>query len=108
MNNSEIQQFINANQIYGEDLEEEVLLKILLQCSYALDYLHKKQLAYGIKLTDIFIDNDRNIKIDIFNYQNYNKNYNFKDDILFLGKIFHKICFDEKEYNCPKKIYSKN
>ena len=107
MNNCAIKNFIDTNKLYEYDIEEEILLKILLQCSSALVYLHKNQFPYWIKLTNIFMDNDRNIKIGLFNEKNnINFNYNPKDDILYLGNIFHTICFEKEK--CPKKIYSKD
>lgn len=109
MNNSDINNFIETNKVFNFEPEEEILLKILLQCLSALVYLHSQNnlAESGIKLSNIFMDNEQNIKIGVFNlFSNvYSYNYDFKNDIYFLGSFFERICFLENQGG-PKKIYS--
>ena len=110
MNNSDIENFIKINKILNFEPEEQTLLKILLQCSSALVYLHNQNnlVKSGIKSSNVFImDNDQNIKIGVFNlFSNKDAyNYDFKNDIYFLGNYFKNICFLENQGG-PKQFYS--
>ena len=109
MNNSDIENFINVNKLYEYDPEEEIILKIILQCATALTSCNQKIENKGIfRLSNILMDNDQNIKISLFNTK-MNDNYSFKDDINYLGDLFHQICFvKERERFCPKEKYSKD
>ena len=104
MNNSDLNSFIRAHQILGKNVKEEEIWNILLQCLSGLAYLHQKDLAYlAIKSTNIFLNNEQNVKIGLL-YDTpklEDKNKNKKTDILFVGKYFYKMCyarhFDEKD-----------
>ena len=98
MNNYDIKEFIKTHQILDKDIKEEEIWNILLQCSSALDYLHKKSLEYyDIKFNNIFLNDEQNAKIGLLgdlSAQNQS-NYNPKDDIYELGKIFNNMIFSE-------------
>ena len=99
MNNSDIKNFINIHETYNISIKEENIWNILLQCSLGLIYLHKQNLAnLGIKLTNIFMNDEQNVKIGIFKTLDNNQNIysDIKDDILILGNYFYPICFSEK------------
>ena len=102
MNNSDLQSFIKAHQILEKLIKEEVIWNILLQCLSGLDYLHKENLGHlAIKLTNIFLNNEQNVKIGLF-YKTPkldDKNYDIKKDILNLGLFFYKMCFSSELIN---------
>jgi hypothetical protein len=80
----------------NQKIKEEEIWNILLQCTSALDYLHKKNLSsFGIRFTDIFMNNEQNAKISVFSEPptDRDKNYNLSDDILLLGRYFYKMIF---------------
>ena len=96
MNNDDIFGFIKAHQILNKRIKEEEIWNILLQCSSALDYLHNQNL--GFKLTNIFMNNEQNAKIAVFNdFSDYNQNYNPNYDIFILGKYFYVMCFSQEK-----------
>ena len=117
MNNSDIIGFIQARKILNEKISEEEIWNILLQCLSGLDYLHSQKFEnLGIKLTNIFMNNEQNIKIGAFNeIVGDNINVDPTDDIYFLGKFFYAMMnlqkMDEKtiseKKNISKITYSK-
>ena len=107
---SNINDFIRANKVYNEIIKEEIIWKILIQCLSGLQYLHKQNVAHlGIKLTNIFINNEQITKIGIFNFfpKKEDINYNIKNDINFLGQYFYEICFNIEQNKVTKAKYSK-
>ena len=99
MNNSDIIGFIQAHKILNENISEEVIWNILLQCLSALDYLHKQNLEnIGLKLTHIFMNNEQNAKIGVFNDMScMKKNINEREDIYILGKYFYLMMNSAKD-----------
>jgi len=99
MNNSDINGFIKAHQILNEDIKEEEIWNILLQCISALDYLHQKNIGvYGIKFNSILMNNEQNAKIDVFIDQlkeDESQSYDNKYDIQKLGKYFNIMIFSQ-------------
>ena len=98
MNNSDINGYIKAHQILNEDIKEEEIWNILLQCISALDYLHQKNLGiYGIKFNSILMNNEQNAKIDVFidQLKEESQNYDNKYDIQKLGKFFNIMIFSQ-------------
>ena len=96
MNNDNINNFIKAHYKVNQPIKEEEIWNILLQCTSALDYLHKKKLSsFGFRFTDIFMNNEQNAKISVFSEPptDRDKNYNLSDDILLLGRYFYKMIF---------------
>ena len=98
MNNSDIISFILAHKILKEVISEEEIWNILLQCLNALDYLHSQQNEnLGLKLTNIFMNNEQNVKIGVFHEVMKNKGVvNPREDIYMLGKYFY-IMMNSKE-----------
>ena len=67
MNNSDILGFIQARKSLNEKISEEEIWNILLQCLSGLDYLHSQEYQnLGIKLANVFMNNEQNIKIGGF------------------------------------------
>lgn len=102
MNNGNLDDFINAHKIYNLDIKEDDIWNILFQCSCALKYLDEKNINnYGIKLKNIFMNNEQNVKIGIFNEvkNNQDKNSNFNDNIEILGNYFYQILFSHNKIN---------
>ena len=86
MNNSDINGFIKAHQVLDKNIKEEEIWNILLQCLSAIEYLHKQNLGNcGIKLTNIFMNNEQNAKIGVFS--DIKTANNFGADINLLGKL---------------------
>ena len=100
MNNSDIFGYIQGHQILNKSIPEDEIWNILLQCLSALDYLHKQNAGkYGIKLTNIFMNNEQNAKIGVFrDIINNNENFNLREDIYLLGKFFY-IMMNSKKIN---------
>ena len=90
MNNSDILGFIQARKSLNEKISEEEIWNILLQCLSGLDYLHSQEYQnLGIKLANVFMNNEQNIKIGAFNgIMCDSTDVDPTDDIYFLGKIF--------------------
>ena len=96
MNNDNINNFIKAHYKVNKRIKEEEIWNILLQCSSALDYLHKKELSnFGIRFIDIFMNNEQNAKISVFSEppKNEDINYNLNEDIHLLGIYFYKMIY---------------
>ena len=107
MNNGDINGFIKAHRVLNKPIKEEEIWNILLQCSSALDYLHKQNLGYlGIEFTSILMNNEQNAKITVFNdsQENNNQIYDLKNDIYLLGKYFYIMCFSQNIDLKDKKI----
>ena len=72
----------------------------LIQCLSGIDYFHKQNLDFvGIKLNNVYMNNEENLKIDIISWppKFSDRNYDKKNDILFLGRIFYALSFYKKE-----------
>ena len=97
MNNSDINGYIKAHQILKENIKEEEIWNILLQCLSALDYLHQQNLQYlGIRFQNIFMNNEQNVKIGVFNEPTITQQpYDPKQDIKSLGKYFYIMVFSQ-------------
>ena len=97
MNNSDINGFIKAHRVLNKKIKEEEIWNILLQCSSALDYLHKQNLGnLGIEFSNILMSNEQNAKISVFINNNNNQIYDSKNDIYLLGKYFYILCFSQE------------
>jgi serine/threonine protein kinase len=106
MNNGDLQSFIKAHQILGKKIKEEEIWNILLQCLSAIEYMRKEKLfEYGIKVTNIYLNNEQNIKLGLFyDYPKMeDKAHNIKEDILFLGLFFYKMCYSQYKYTFYQK-----
>ena len=92
MNNSDIISFIQAHNFLKEKITEEEIWNILLQCLSALDCLHsqKNKENLGLKLTNILMNNEQNVKISVFREVVCNNEITDpRDDISLLGKFFY-------------------
>jgi serine/threonine protein kinase len=68
MNNSDLNTFYEANKALGKQIPEEQLWNIFYKCISGLKYIHEKGLIHrDIKLENLFLDDDFNIKIGDFN-----------------------------------------
>ena len=97
MNNADISGYIQAHQILNKAIPEEEIWNILLQCLSALDYLHSQELGnMGVKLANIFMNNEQNVKIGVFRELNFTQNdFNPREDIYMLGKYFYAMMNSE-------------
>jgi len=68
MNNSDLNTFYEANKALGKQIPEDQLWNIFYKCISGLKYIHEKGLIHrDIKLENLFLDDDFNIKIGDFN-----------------------------------------
>ena len=97
MNNADISGYIQAHQILNKAIPEEEIWNILLQCLSALEYLHSQEFGnMGVKLTNIFMNNEQNVKIGVFRELNFTQNdFNPREDIYMLGKYFYAMMNSE-------------
>ena len=96
MNNSDLNNLINAHIILQKPIKEETIWNILLQCLSGLSHLHSETLkSLSIKPTNIYLNNEQNTKISLFfkPVSLKDKNYDIQNDIYFIGKYFYKMCF---------------
>ena len=110
MDNSDLNSLIKANCILNKAVKEETVWNILLQTLSGLSYLHKENLAFlAIRPTNIFLNNEQNTKIGLFDKppKSADKNYDFKDDVYFIGKYFYRMCFRISNKNAEFKIEQK-
>ena len=106
MNNGDLQSFIKAHQILQKKIKEEEIWNILLQCLSAIEYIRKEKLfEYGIRVTNVYLNNEQNIKLGLFyDYPKMkDKSHNIKEDIEFLGLFFYKMCYSQYKYTFYQK-----
>ena len=73
-----------------------------MQCTSALEYLHKQNLNnLGIRLTDIFMNNEQNLKISVFSHPPNQEDFNYdkKNDIKLLNKYFSMFFLNNNNPN---------
>ena len=107
MNNADLQSFIKAHQILKTKIKEEEIWNILLQCLSALEYLRKNNASQlGIKVTNIYLNNEQNLKLGLFNGPPKlgDKCHNIKEDIKELGLFFFKMCYSQFEFTIHKIV----
>ena len=106
MNNSDLFNFIKVHGELKMEIEETQIWNFLLQCFSALEYFHKRDdlLDLGVKLENILMNDQENLKISVFNWP-YKKGVRFNrdDDIYKLGTYFYALIFYKKE-----KVYEYN
>ena len=68
MNNGDLNKFNDANKSLNIQIPEDKLWDIFYKCLNGLNYIHKQGLIHrDIKLENLFLDDDLNIKIGDFN-----------------------------------------
>ena len=67
MSNLDLEEYIRANIYLKRTIEEEKLWEIFYECLNGLVYLHQKGIIHrDIKLKNIFLDDNLNIRIGDF------------------------------------------
>ena len=97
--NLDIQSYIEAHNLIYKLIPEVEIWNILLQCLSALEYISKINNNFNsqikLKLIDMLINNEQNIKIGVFSEQMYNNptdlNYYERQSLNFLCNIFYKM-----------------
>ena len=97
--NLDIQSYIKAHNLTYKLIPEVEIWNILLQCLSALEYISKINNNFNsqikLKLIDMLINNEQNIKIGVFSEQMYNNptdlNYYERQSLNFLCNIFYKM-----------------
>ena len=99
MCNLDIQSYIKAHNLTYKLIPEVEIWNILLQCLSALEYISKINNNFNsqikLKLIDMLINDEQNIKIGVFSEQMYNNptdlNYYERQSLNFLCNIFYKM-----------------
>ena len=112
--NEDLKGFIDAYEINKEPIEPDLLWNIFIQCLNGLKYLHENGLFHkNIKLTNIFMDDNKGIKLGDFGFdfglenfldqndeykcpellENCTYKYDEKCDIYSMGVTFKKMCY---------------
>ena len=97
--NLDIQSYIEAHNLIYKLIPEVEIWNILLQCLSALEYISKINNNFNsqikLKLIDMLINDEQNIKIGVFSEQMYNNptdlNYYERQSLNFLCNIFYKM-----------------
>ena len=97
--NLDIQSYIKAHNLIYKLIPEVEIWNILLQCLSALEYISKINNNFNsqikLKLIDMLINDEQNIKIGVFSEQMYNNptdlNYYERQSLNFLCNIFYKM-----------------
>ena len=107
MNNSDLNTFYEANKALGKQIPEEQLWNIFYKCISGLKYIHGKGLIHrDIKLENLFLDDDFNIKIGDFNVSatvDQSSAENFADEEEELDNLVsNKTVVGTKGYMAPE------
>ena len=97
--NLDIQSYIKAHNLTYKLIPEVEIWNILLQCLSALEYISKINNNFNsqikLKLIDMLINDEQNIKIGVFSEQMYNNptdlNYYERQSLNFLCNIFYNL-----------------
>ena len=97
--NLDIQSYIKAHNLIYKLIPEVEIWNIFLQCLSALEYISKINNNFNsqikLKLIDMLINDEQNIKIGVFSEQMYNNptdlNYYERQSLNFLCNIFYKM-----------------
>ena len=115
MNNNDLEGFLNAYMSLNKAIETNTLWNIFMQCISSLKYIHDNNIIHrNITLTNIFMSENKIIKLGDFRFsflskninvkrnelyksQDMKNNYNFdkKSDIYAMGVVFYKLCHFE-------------
>ena len=127
MNNGDLDTFYNANKVLQKKVPEEKLWEIFYKSISGLKYIHEKGLIHrDIKLENIFLDDNFNIKIGDFNCsaakdEESAANFTDKEDDLesmingrtFIGtegymapEVFRNRKFNNYEYGQKADVFS--
>lgn len=123
MNNIDLNGFFRAYDSSKQPIEINTLWNIFMQCISGLKYIHDNNIIHkNINLFNIFMTEDKIIKLGDFRFEflanNYNvikndpqeykdqlarnKIYNSKTDIYAMGVVFQKLC--SIPYDYPKEM----
>ena len=110
----DLNDFVQTYRANDKTIESDILHNIIIQCIFGLKCLHKNKILHrNIKPGNIFLTDNKQIKIGDFGFnfglENYdsendkyespelkkNPNYNYdeKCDIYSMGKVFRKLCY---------------
>ena len=126
MNNNDLEGFLNAYISLNKPIETNTLWNIFMQCISSLKYIHDNNIIHrNITLTNIFMSENKIIKLGDFRFSflsknenvqkkenepykspetKNNKNFDKKSDIYAMGVVFYKLC----HFEFPNKGNSQN
>ena len=125
MNNNDLEGFLNAYISLDKPIETNTLWNIFMQCISSLKYIHDNNIIHrNITLTNIFMSENKIIKLGDFRFSflsknenvqkkenpykspemKKNKNFDKKSDIYAMGVVFYKLC----HFEFPNRGNSKN
>ena len=95
MNNGDLQSYKELNRTFGINITENKIIEFGYNCLSALEYIHSKGRNRQIRLKNIFIDDNFNLKLGIFNITSLiafepNQNQN-KLDIQIFGNVLDNL-----------------
>ena len=91
MNNGDLESYKELNRAFGINITENKIIEFGYNCLSALEYIHSKGRNRQIRLKNIFIDDNFNLKIGILNISSLiafepNQNQN-KFDMQIMGNV---------------------
>ena len=126
MNNNDLEGFLDAYISLNKPIETNTLWNIFMQCISSLKYIHDFNIIHrNITLTNIFMSENKIIKLGDFRFSflsknenvqkkenepykspemKKNKNFDKKSDIYAMGVVFYKLC----HFDFPNRGNSQN
>ena len=116
MNNGDLESYKELNRSFGINITEKKIIEFGYNCLSAIEYIHSKGRNRQIRLKNIFIDDNFNLKIGILNITSLiafepNQNQNGLDIEIFGNVLENLINYydkNEKEKKFLTKIHSFN
>ena len=125
MNNGDLKSYFNANKFLVSQIPEEKLWDLYFKCISGLLYVHNQGIIHrDIKLDNLFLDDNFNIKIGDFNIsaaingnsaENFTNDYNQKEKMIckytYLGTYGYiapefETTDNERKYDQKADVYS--
>lgn len=108
MNNGDLESYKELNTTFGINIAEKKIIEFAYNCLSALEYIHSKGRNRQIKLKNIFIDDNFNLKIGILNITSIiafepNQNQN-RLDIQIFGNVLDNLLSYYAKNNEEKKL----
>ena len=108
MNNGDLESYKELNTTFGINIAEQKIIEFAYNCLSALEYIHSKGRNRQLKLKNIFIDDNFNLKIGILNITSliaFEPNPNQERlDIEIFGNVLDNLLSYYTKNNEEKKL----